>query len=291
MSDNSCSHDHGIADRNVARAFWLNLVFTIIELVGGVLTNSVAIQSDALHDAGDTLSLGLAWYFQKLGHKQSDKAHTYGYKRFNTLGALITGTVLVTGSIVIIYRSVSRLLVPEEVHASGMIWLAILGVVVNSAAAIPIIRSGTSLNEKMISWHLVEDVISWVVVLVGSILLYYFDINWLDPVMSLLIAVYIMYHVYGHLSTAIRIILQMVPDGISIDEVKAYLESHPQIDNASEIKVWSLDGEVHVLTAKCHMSTDTLPASELTTLRSQLESDLAVRYQITDSTLEWIYVN
>lgn len=252
-------HHHGDehhSTRNIAVAFWLNLGFTILEIIGGLLTNSVAIVSDALHDLGDSLSLGLAWYFQRLGQKGRDKKYTYGYRRFSVLGALINTVVLVAGSIVILFRAIPRLIHPEEVESEGMILLAILGVIVNGWAAYRLMKED-SLNERVVALHLLEDVMGWVAVLIGSIVIYFWEIYWIDPVLSLLITVYILYNAVRNLLAALGILMQQTPKGVDMDKVKATLEDIPQILDAHDLHVWSLDGRYKVMTLHAQVHPDT----------------------------------
>ena len=130
-------HEHGqeTDTSRIGFAFWLNFVFTIIEFIGGWLTNSVAIMADAVHDLGDTLSIGLAWYLGKLGHQKATNKYTYGFKRLSLLGAMINGVILVAGSVWVLSEAIPRLLAPEMPVTEGMIGLAILGVLVNGLAA------------------------------------------------------------------------------------------------------------------------------------------------------------
>lgn len=172
MISHNHDHNNGSAER-ISIAFFLNFAFTIIEFIGGLLTNSTAIMADAVHDLGDTLSIGLAWLLSKISSKHPDDAYTYGYYRFSLLGALVNGVVLVVGSIWVLSQALPRLFVPEMPHAEGMFWLAILGVSVNGYAAWKLSK-GNTLNERILNWHLLEDVLGWVSVLVVSFLLLFF---------------------------------------------------------------------------------------------------------------------
>ena len=164
-------HDHKSSSSNrIGWAFFLNVSFTIIEFVGGLLTNSTAIMADAVHDLGDSLSIGLAWLLSKLGNKQPDGLFTYGYQRFSLLGALINGFVLIAGSLWVLSAAVPRLFEPQQPHAVGMFWLAVLGVVVNGYAAYKL-SHGKTLNERVLNRHLMEDVLGWVAVLIVAVTL------------------------------------------------------------------------------------------------------------------------
>ncbi len=167
MAHNHDHHHHHHDTGNLKVAFFLNLAFTLVEIVGGLYTNSLAILSDALHDLGDSLSLGLSWYFQKLSKKGRTSSFSYGYKRFSLLGAVVNSIVLVVGSIIILSKAIPQLFNPSQANAEGMMYLAILGIVVNGAAVLKL-RKGESLNEKVITLHLLEDVLGWVAVLIGS---------------------------------------------------------------------------------------------------------------------------
>lgn len=165
-------HNHAHKNETTSRiawAFFLNVSFTIIEFIGGWLTNSTAIMADAVHDLGDSLSIGLAWILGKLSNRQSSSKFSYGYRRFSLLGALINGIVLIIGSIWVLSEAIPKLLNPEMPVVEGMFGLAILGVTVNGYAAFKLSK-GKSLNEQMLNWHLLEDVLGWVAVLVVSIL-------------------------------------------------------------------------------------------------------------------------
>ncbi len=243
-------HGHGHHSgegKNIRTAFFLNLGFTLVELVGGILTNSVAILSDALHDLGDSLSLGMAWYLEKLSNRKGDDNYSYGYKRFSLLGALINAVVLLVGTIYILAMAVPRLLHPEAVDAKGMMGLAVLGVIVNGAAMLQL-RKGSSLNLQMVSFHLLEDVLGWVAVLIGSVVIWLFDWPVIDPILSIGISVFILYNVIRGLRQVLRIILQGTPSEIGLPDIKEKLTQLPEIVDLHDIHLWSLDGRSHILT-------------------------------------------
>ena len=238
------SHDHG---NNLSFAFWINTVFAVIELFGGFYTNSVAIMSDALHDFGDSLSIGLAYYFHKKSKKKRDASFSYGYKRFSLLGAFINSIVLITGSVFVIIESVKRVAHPEAVNAKGMLILALLGVAANGIALLRL-RKGSSVNERVISLHFVDDVLGWVAVLIGSVVMIFADVPVLDPILSLLISLYILYNVFKNLRHFFGIILQSIPANVKFDEVKKTLLSIPNVTDIHDIHAWTMDGEYNIMT-------------------------------------------
>lgn len=239
-------HHHGTGNLKVA--FFLNLSFTIIEIIGGLLTNSVAILSDALHDLGDSLSLGLSWYFQKLSGKGRDDVFSYGYGRFSLLGAIINSVVLLTGSCVIVFESIPRLFSPEQPDAKGMIYLAVLGVIINGAAVLRL-KKGSSINEEVISLHLLEDVLGWLAVLIGALVMNFYDLPIIDPIMSLMIAAFILYNVFKNIKKSFRIILQGTPKGVNINQLTAAIKQNPAIRDLHDCHLWTMDGEYYIFSA------------------------------------------
>jgi cobalt-zinc-cadmium efflux system protein len=242
------NHDHSKQPGNIKLAFFLNLGFTIFEFIGGFYVNSIAIVSDALHDMGDSLSLGLSWYLDKKSKKTGSKKYTFGYQRFSLLGALINSVVLILGSSYVIYEAVQRLSNPEHTDARGMLIFAIVGVIVNGIAAFKLSK-GKSLNERVLQWHLLEDVLGWTAVLIVSIVLMFKDIHILDPLLSLGITVYILWNVIKRLIETMKIFLQGAPEKINIDEIEQKFKALPYVSSVHHTHIWSLDGEHHVLTS------------------------------------------
>lgn len=244
MAHNHTSDHSG--SKNIAIAFILNFSFTIIELIGGLLTNSVAILSDALHDFGDSISLALAWYFEKLSAHSPNARYSYGYKRFALLGALINSTVLLVGSSVVIYQSVLRILHPQPVVAVGMLWLAILGIIVNGIAVLRTHKKEAGVNERVVSLHLLEDVLGWLAVLVASVVMLFFDLPVLDPLLSVAISIFVLYNVFRNLATTFKIILQGVPSDVEYSVLRAKLCSVEGVVGIHDLHIWSLDSLYHV---------------------------------------------
>ncbi|MCB9301221.1 MAG: cation transporter [Lewinellaceae bacterium] len=238
-------HHHDHSGKNLRIAFFLNLAFTILEVIGGLWTNSVAILSDALHDLGDSFALGLSWLLDHKSKGGPSANYTFGYRRFSLLGALINSLVLIGGSVFIIYKAVGRILEPEHSNAQGMLLFAILGVVVNGYAAWKLSK-GKSLNERVVSWHLIEDVLGWVAVLIVAIVLMFRNIPYLDPALSLLITIYILYNVVRRLRDTLHLFLQGVPEGIPVPEIRQRILAVPNVQSMHHTHVWSLEGEHHV---------------------------------------------
>lgn len=242
------SHLNNHGTENIKVAFFLNLAFTLIEIVGGILTNSLAIASDAIHDLGDSVSLGLSWYFQHISSKKRDSTFSYGYKRFSLLGAIVNSIILLIGSVFIISKAIPRLIDPQPTHAEGMIYLAILGVIVNGAAVFKL-KKGHSMNEKVVALHLMEDVLGWVAVLIGSIIMKFYDLPIIDPILSLLITLYILINIYKNLKKSFQIILQAIPEGVDINSIINKICSLEEVESVHDCHLWTMDGEYNVFTA------------------------------------------
>ncbi len=267
-------HDHHTADKRIGLAFVLNLTFTVIEVVGGLLTNSTAILADAVHDLGDSLAIGLAWLLARLGRRPASGRYTYGYQRLSLLGALINALVLIAGSLWVLSEAISRLADPPMPHAVGMTWLAVLGIVVNGAAAWSL-HGGRSLNERVLNWHLLEDVLGWVAVLIVGIVLQFVDWPILDPLLSVAFTLFILFNVLRNLRETLRLFLQGVPDDALVETVHEKLLALPHVVDVHHLHLWSLDGEHHVLTA--HLVLD-IPISA----ESQREIKEAIRETCRD---------
>ena len=252
------THTHNPSD-DIRVAFFLNLGFTLFEIAGGLYTNSLAIVSDALHDLGDSFSLGMAWYLERHSQKASDERYSYGYRRFSLLAALINTVILIVGALFILSEAIPRLLEPEPADAGGMVVLAIVGIAVNGMAVLRV-RRGQSLNAQVISWHLLEDLLGWVAVLIVSISLLITDVYILDPILSILIKLYVLYNVVRHLRVTLALFLQAVPDTFVISEIEDRLKGIPRVQSVHHTHVWSLDGEHNVLTT--HLQVEPEAAKE-----------------------------
>ena len=228
-------------EKNILIAFILNIGFSIFEFVGGLFTNSISILSDSVHDLGDAISIGISYFMEKKSKRHSDNKYTYGYIRYSVLGGVITTTILLVGSILVIIGAVKRIINPVEVNYSGMIILAIIGVILNFIAAY-VTREGDSINQKAVNLHMLEDVLGWVVVLIGAIIMNFTDIKLIDPIMSIGVAVFILIHSLKNLKKVLDIFLEKTPEDIDIDELKEHLLKIKGVDDIHHIHVWSIDG-------------------------------------------------
>jgi cobalt-zinc-cadmium efflux system protein len=281
----SHKHHHSSSTENIKVAFFLNLFFTIIEFIGGVYTNSLAITSDAIHDLGDSLSLGMAWYFQKISTKKATKKYSYGFKRFALLGAIINSVILLIGAVFIILKAIPRIINPEESDAKGMMWFAILGIIVNGAAVLKL-QKGTSINERVVSLHMLEDVLGWVGVLIASIIMQFWDFPILDPILSLLIALYILFNVFKNGKESIRIILQGTPMAVSVDEIKTKILENKEIKSIHDCHLWTMDGDYNIITVHLLLVDKSISWQKADQVKKEIRKVLHDDFQLEHITLE-----
>lgn len=276
------AHSHSHSSEKIGWAFFLNFGFTIIEFIGGWLTNSTAIMADAVHDLGDTLSIGSAWLLNKLGTKSATKEFTYGYRRLSLLGALINGIVLIVGSAWILYEAVPRLSNPEMPETEGMIVLAILGVLVNGFAAYKL-HGGKSLNEKVLNWHLLEDVLGWVAVLIVAIVMQFKDWPVLDPVLSIGFTLFILFNVIRNLVSTVKLFFQASPDNDLLQNVTDKLLELDAVNDLHHLHIWSLDGEHHVATV--HIVSQFESKAQYLELKESVSNALQ-EFELSHTTIE-----
>ena len=282
MSHSHHGH-HSHSSSRIGWAFCLNVTFTIIEFIGGWLTNSTAIMADAVHDLGDSLSIGSAWLLDRLGNKQANRDYTYGYRRLSLLGALINGLVLIAGSVWVLITAVPRLYDPVMPHIEGMLALAVLGVAVNGFAAYRL-SQGKTLNERVLNWHLLEDVLGWVAVLIVAADLPFVNWSILDPLLSIGFTLFILANVVRNLWATGRLFFQAVPDAPLLDAVREALLAVENVDSVHHLHLWSLDGEQHVLSA--HIRVEKLrDLAEYARLKTRLSDSLAA-LKLAHTTIE-----
>jgi len=283
MHNHSHSHSHGKDDR-IGWTFFLNVSFTIIEFIGGWLTNSTAIMADAVHDLGDSLSIGFAWILSRFSDKEASDRFSYGYRRLTLFGALINSIVLVIGSVWVLFEAIPRLSNPEMPMAEGMLGLALLGVAVNGYAVFKL-KAGKTLNEKVLTWHLLEDVLGWVAVLIVSIVLLFVDLPILDPLLSIGFTLFILFNVLKNLKTTLALFLQATPDEEVQNNIEKAIKAIPEINGIHHMHFWSLDGESHVLTAHLELAHN-FEVDKLIRLKQQVAKELS-SYNLSHTTIEF----
>jgi cobalt-zinc-cadmium efflux system protein len=244
-------------EERVRFAAFLNFAFTMIEIVGGFWTNSLAILSDALHDFGDSIALLVSWLFERGAKKSPDAKYTFGYQRLSLFSALFSASILIGGSIIILFQAIPRFFNPEPVNAFGMVGIAVVGIAFNGAGFF-LLKKGESLNEKVLSWHLLEDVLCWVGILVGGVIIYFWKFYLIDPILTVALTAFILYNVTKNLREAVNILLQGVPKHINLEAVKRDITAIKGVIGVHDIHIWSLEGETDVFTAHVVLDDETL---------------------------------
>ena len=242
------------SDNKILIAFLLNLFFSVFEFVGGLYTNSVSILSDAIHDMGDAFSIGIAYILEKISKKKPDNDYTYGYARYSIVGSLVSTLILLFGSGFMIYSAIGRIINPVEVNYNGMFFMALFGVVINFMA-VYVTRDGHSLNQQAINLHMLEDVLGWLLVLIGSLLMKITDIHVIDPILSILVSVFIFKNAFLHLKEALDLFLEKKPENIDIEEIKKHILKIKGVKNIHHFHIWAIDEDnvlatMHVVSKK-----------------------------------------
>ena len=240
-------------EKKILIAFILNLSFSIFEIIGGMLTGSVAIISDALHDFGDAVCIAISYFLEVKSKKQPDEKYTFGYARYSVLGSVVTTSVLLLGSIMIIYNGVHRMYNPVKIDYNGMIFFAVVGMLVNFGAAY-FTQEGNSLNQRAVNLHMLEDVLGWTVVLTGAVVMRFTSFALLDPLMSIGVAVFILVNAIKNLRLVLALFLEKIPAGIQIKEIEEYVRKIDGVLDVHDIHIWSMDGQNNFATM--HIVTD-----------------------------------
>ena len=270
-------------EERVRFAAFLNVTFAIVEVVGGLWTNSLAIFSDALHDFGDSIALIVSWLFERGARKSPDTRYTFGYQRLSLFSALFAASILIGGSIVIIIQAIPRFLNPEMVNAFGMVGFAVVGIIFNGVGFF-LLKRGESINEKVLSWHLLEDVLGWVGVFIGGIIIYFWKFYLIDPIITVALTAFILYNVIKNLREAIRILLEGVPKHINLEVVKQNIQAVKGVLGIHDIHIWSLEGETDVFTA--HVVLDDKTLKEQAEQTRETIKETLLKHHIEHSTIE-----
>lgn len=270
--------------KNIFIAFILNLFFSIFEFFGGLFTNSVSIMADSIHDFGDAISILISLILEHISNKKPNKEYTYGYLRYSILGAMITSLILFFGSIVVIFSAIKRLINPVSVNYDGMLVLSIIGIIVNFIAT-KITKDTENINEKTVSLHMFEDVLNWVCVLIGSIIIRFTDIHIIDPILSIVVAIFILINVLKRLKNILEVLLEKKPNKINIEEIKTHLLEIKEIKDIHHLHVWTIDGINNFITLHVLIEEDVL-AKKIEDIKEKIKCELK-EHGINHSTIEF----
>ena len=229
------------SSRNMTIAFLLNFSFAIIEFIFGLLFHSSSVLADAVHDTGDALAIGLSTLFEKISTRKEDRNYTLGYKRYSLLGALLTSVILLVGSTLVIVENVPKLFAPEKVNYDGMLVLGIVAIAVNTAAS-RVVSHGHSHNESILSLHFLEDILGWLAVILVSLILRFTDWYFLDPLLSLVIAGFILSKALPKFWENIQIFIDHVPSDVDLSQLYQEIAALENVRAITQLNVWTTDG-------------------------------------------------
>ena len=222
-------------------AFFLNLSYAIVEFIAGGLFGSSAVLADSVHDMGDAIAIGVSAFLETISNREEDSHYTLGYKRFSLLGALVTAVILMTGSVLVILGNITKLFHPQPVNDEGILWLGIIAVSINVLASL-VVRKGKTKNESILSLHFLEDTLGWVAVILMAIVLRFTDWYILDPLLSLVISIFILSKAIPRFWSTLKIFLDAVPEGVDIKQVKSRLEQLDYVASVNQLNLWTMDG-------------------------------------------------
>ncbi|WP_407422482.1 cation diffusion facilitator family transporter [Methanobrevibacter sp.] len=275
-------HHHKKAGKNLAFVFFMNLAFNIIVIAGGLATNSMAILADCIHDMSDTISIAIAWLLEKISQKDSSDSYSYGYQRFSILGAVITSIFVIIMAFVILSEAIPRLFNPEGVDAGGMLVVAIIGLIFKSISVWKL-HDGETFNEKAILFHQLGDVFEWVAILILSIILIFWDgAPYLDPFISIGIALWLIFNLGRNLYKSVQVLLQKTPDNFDVDEFKTSILAIEGINAIDDFHIWSLDGIDSVMTLKVAIDETHNPEK----IKKEIYN-ISNKYHVVDITIEF----
>lgn len=274
-------HHHKKAGQNLAFVFFMNLAFNIIVVIGALSTNSMAILSDFIHDLSDTISIALAWFLERVAQKDVSDNYSYGYQRFSILGAVIISVFVILMAFVILSEAIPRLFSPEGVDAGGMFVVAIIGIIFKSISVYRLHR-GETFNERAILFHQLGDVFEWIAILILSLVLMFWDgAPYLDPFVSIGIALWLIFNLGRNLVKSIQVLLQKTPDNFDVEEFKRTISEIDGVNAIDDFHIWSLDGIDSVMTLKVDVDFN----HNVEEIKNEIY-DISKKYHVVDITIE-----
>lgn len=286
------SHSHHSSKVSLPRlliTIILNLVITIAQIIGGIISGSLALISDAIHNLSDSVSVILAYVAQKLSQKPSTQKLTFGYKRAEILAAFINALALIAISIYLVFEAIERILNPEEVNAVWMFWLGLLGLVANGISVFILQREKhKNLNIKAAYLHLLGDALTSLAVVLGAVIIWIYNVLWIDAAITILISIYLFVHTFHLLKESTTILMQMAPANINVNEIEEQLQFIQSIKDIHHIHVWNLTEKlVHF---ECHIKLNKdLPISETNDVFEEVEQILHEKFNIEHVTIQFEY--
>lgn len=282
-------HSNELIGKSLLWVSLLNISITIVQIIGGFLSNSLSLLSDALHNLGDSSAILIAFFAGKRSRKKPNEYHTFGYKRIEILAALFNAVILVSICIFLFYEAWERFINPSSIKGKMMFIVATFGLLANLVSVLMLNKDKDhNLNVKAAYLHLMGDTLSSIAVIISGIAIWLYDIFWLDPLITILVAIYIIYHTWGIIKQTVDILMQATPSNIDLNDIKSHVERNNEIKNIHHVHVWKLDDtQTHF---EAHVSlTNNISMREMMVLKNQLEFMLKKEFDIHHVTLQMGY--
>jgi len=279
-------HHHDASGKRLLQTFFINIFITVVEIIGGILSGSLSLLSDALHNAGDALSVMLSYIAFRLSKKSSSPAKTFGYKRIEILAALFNSVLLIVILVFLFYEAFQRFSHPQDVKTGIMSGVALAGALANGLSVLLLKdHSEKNINVKSTYLHQLGDTLSSFAVVIGGILIYFFHITWIDPLLTILIGIYILKETYDLLMQAVNILMQSAPTSVDLSQVETELKAIPSVKGIHDIHVWSLNDRENYF--DCHIEVmDNMPMHETDNLRKQIDGLLKSKFDIQHTVIQ-----
>ena len=279
-------HTHSSTGIRLLIAVLLNLFITVAEVIGGIISGSLALISDALHNFSDAISVIISYIAIRLKERDSSSKHTFGFKRAEILAAVINSSVLVIISIYLFYEAILRFQNPEPIKGILMTIVASIGLAANIAGTLLLKRDAKkSMNIRSSYFHLLSDAVSSVAVIIGGLAITFWNMYWLDPLLTILIAVYITRVSFKILSNAIHVLMEGAPPDISITEIQSEVEKLEKVENIHHVHIWTVgENDVHL---EAHIDVADMMISKSNILGEQIEALLKAKFGINHITLQF----
>jgi cobalt-zinc-cadmium efflux system protein len=282
------NHSHAL-NSTTGRLFttmMLNFIITVVQIAGGIFSNSLALISDALHNLSDGISIIISYFAIQLKKKDNSYTHTFGLKRAEILAAVINASALIVIYAFLFYEAVKRFMNPQEIEPIAMSIVAAIGLIANIVGTILLKRdSKDSINIRSAYMHLLSDSVSSVAVIIGAIVIALWKINWIDPALTLLIGIYIVKESYVILSEAVHVLMEGTPPQIDVERIQEEVEKFSEVEDIHHVHVWMVgDNDVHL---EAHVNIMDMKISEGNRLRAQIEKMLDEKFGIRHVTLQF----
>ncbi len=291
MADNHKHHHHNeyLEGKKLLWVTLLNLGITIIQIIGGLVSNSLSLLSDAIHNLADSSAIFLAFIAGKISRKKPDDHKTYGYQRAEILAALLNGMILISICLLLFYEAFQRFVSPEPIKGKTVLIVASFGLIANLISVIVLKRDKDhNLNIKAAYLHLMGDTFSSVAVIAGGLIIWKFNIYWIDPVITVFVGIYIIYHTWDVIKQSIDILMQSTPGEIKLSEISESVKTIDHVDNMHHIHIWKLnDLQIHL---EAHVNLDdNINMIKMMEVKRSIEDLLTTRFNISHTTLQMGY--